>query len=85
MRSTDDLSAAARANLARLAKDRGESLAALSRMLGRNPAYLQQYIERGSPKVLPEDLRLMLAMHLRVDERVLGAREPWRPGMEEDV
>lgn len=30
--------------LERAAADRGESLAALSRLIGRNPAYLQQYV-----------------------------------------
>ncbi|RZM21939.1 MAG: LexA family transcriptional regulator, partial [Sphingomonas sp.] len=33
-----------RAALARLAAARGDSLAALSAMLGRNAAYLQQYV-----------------------------------------
>lgn len=37
------------------------SLAEASRKIGRNPAYIQQYIERGTPRVLPEKLRLALA------------------------
>ncbi|QDZ07437.1 hypothetical protein FPZ24_08060 [Sphingomonas panacisoli] len=68
-----------RQTLARLAADRGESLSSLSRLIGRNPAYVQQFIERGTPKRLDEDDRLALAMHFRIDERELGAREPWRP------
>jgi len=68
-----------RATVQRLADERGESLAWLSAMLGRNAAYLQQFVGRGSPKVLPEEARLALAMHWRIDERRLGAREPWRP------
>ena len=39
-----------REKLADLARERGESLAALSRMLGRNASYLQQYITKGSPR-----------------------------------
>lgn len=68
-----------RETVQRLADERGESLAGLSAMLGRNTAYLQQFVGRGSPKVLPEEARLALAMHWRIDERLLGAREPWRP------
>lgn len=68
-----------RANLAALASRYGESLAGLSRMLKRNPAYLQQFIERGSPRRLPEDVRLALAQYFRVSERELGARDPWEP------
>ena len=59
---------------------RGETMAALSRWLGRNDAYLQQYIKRGSPKRLPEDERRRLAQYLSIDERRLGARDPWKPG-----
>ena len=59
---------------------RGETLASLSQMIGRNDAYLQQFVRRGTPKRLPEDARLMLAYYLDVDERQLGARDPWRPG-----
>lgn len=68
-----------RLRLAMLAADRGASLAGLSRMIGRNAAYLQQYVERGSPRRLGEDDRLALAQHFLVDERELGARDPWSP------
>lgn len=68
-----------RTRIERLATDRRESLAALSRMIGRNAAYLQQFVRRGTPRRLPEDERLALAQHFRVDECELGAREPWRP------
>lgn len=33
----------------------------LSHAAGRNHAYLQQYVTRGSPRVLPEDVRLKIA------------------------
>lgn len=58
--------------LARIARERGASLSALSRMLGRNVAYLQQYVARGSPRILPERERRMLADFLGVDEVALG-------------
>ena len=58
----------------------GESLASLSQIIGRNDAYLQQFVRRGTPKRLPEDARLKLAYYLNVDERQLGARDPWMPG-----
>ena len=69
-----------RVRIARIAKTRGESLASLSRVIGRNPAYLQQYLRRGSPERLDEDVRLALAKHWQISERELGARDPWEPG-----
>lgn len=68
-----------RARLAALAPARGLALERLSRAIGRNPAYLHQYVTRGSPKRLDEDDRLALAQLLDVDERELGARDPWTP------
>ena len=59
--------------LADLAQKRGASLAALSRMIGRNPSYLQQYITKGSPRKLEEEDRRQLAEFLAVDEAELGA------------
>ena len=38
----------------RLCAERGEDFAGLSRMLGRNPAYIQQFVRRGVPKRLKE-------------------------------
>ena len=63
----------AREKLAILAQERGSSLAALSRMIGRNPSYLQQYITKGSPRKLEEDDRRHLAQFFDVDESELGA------------
>ncbi|SEN27389.1 Peptidase S24-like [Sphingomonas gellani] len=51
---------------------RGESLTALSTMLGRNAAYLQQYVRRGTPRVLDARDRRLLAQHLGLDEVALG-------------
>ncbi len=42
-------------------------------MLGRNPSYLQQYVRRGSPRVLPERDRRLLSEYLGVSEAALGA------------
>ena len=62
-----------RAALAELAAKRGDSLAALSAMLGRNAAYLQQFVRRGSPRVLAERDRRLLAEYFGVAESTLGA------------
>lgn len=59
--------------LTRLAATTGDSLSALSRMMGRNPAYLHQYVTRGSPRVLPERERGLLARYFGVAETELGA------------
>lgn len=64
--------------LRRLADARGVSLAALSRMLGRNPAYAQQFVARGTPARLDERDRRRLADFFGVAEAVLGAPEPRR-------
>lgn len=48
------------------------SLAALSRMLGRNPAWLQQYLRRGTPRLLPEGDRRRLAAFLGLADSALG-------------
>lgn len=64
-----------RERLATLAQEKGSSLAALSRMLGRNPSYLQQYITKGSPKKLEEEDRRKLAQFFEVAETELGASE----------
>ena len=58
--------------LERLIRERGEDYAGLSRLLGRNPAYVQQYIKRGTPKRLDERDRRLLARYFDVDEALLG-------------
>ena len=68
-----------RAFLARLIADRGENYGALSRLLGRNAAYIQQYIKRGSPRKLDEEDRRLLARYFGVDEILLGAPGPDAP------
>ncbi len=58
--------------LDQLIRERGEDYASLSRFLGRNAAYIQQFIRRGSPRKLDEADRRKLARYLGVDEAVLG-------------
>ncbi len=67
-----------RAELARLISERREDYAGLSRMLGRNAAYIQQFIKRGVPRKLAEEDRRKLARYFDVDESLLGgpARQP---------
>ncbi len=73
-----------REKLAGLARERGSSLAALSRMIGRNPSYLQQYITKGSPRRLEEEDRRRLAQFFGVAETELGASEEKSYAGEED-
>ena len=42
------------------------NLRKLSKLLGRNDAYLQQYIKRGSPNFLPEEERIQLCNILKM-------------------
>jgi hypothetical protein len=63
----------ARACLVALAAERGVSLSALSGLLGRNAAYLQQFVRKGSPRKLEENDRRTLAEFFGVDEAELGA------------
>ena len=48
------------------------SLATLSGAIGRNPAYLHQYVTRGSPRLLAENDRRTLAAMLGLSEASLG-------------
>jgi len=70
-----------RAALQRLIEERGEDYAGLSRLIGRNPAYVQQYIRRGSPRRLAEADRRLLARYFGVDETLLGG-PPIAPGLQ---
>jgi repressor LexA len=65
---------AQRAALAALMDEQGVRFAELSRVIGRNAAYLQQYVRRGSPRELAERDRARLAAYLGVDESLLGGR-----------
>ena len=65
----------ARAALQRLIEERREDYAGLSRLIGRNAAYIQQYVKRGTPKRLAEEDRRLLARYFGVPEAMLGGPE----------
>jgi hypothetical protein len=65
-----------RAALDRLIKERGEDYARLSRLIGRNAAYIQQYIKRGVPQKLDGDDRRTLARYFGVDDDLFGEPSP---------
>jgi hypothetical protein len=65
-----------RTALQRLIEERGEDYAGLSRLLGRNPAYVQQFIKRGTPRRLAEADRRLLARYFGVAEAELGGLAP---------
>ena len=58
--------------LERLCAERGEDFAGLSRMLGRNPAYIQQFVRLGVPMKLGEAERRKLARYFSISESQLG-------------
>ena len=61
-----------RHELERLCAERGEDFAGLSRMLGRNAAYIQQYVRRGVPRRLGEEERRKVARYFGVSATLLG-------------
>jgi phage repressor protein C with HTH and peptisase S24 domain len=65
---------AVRAILPQLAKAKGKSLRELSTAVGKNEAYLQQFVQKKSPKYLPEEIREKLAELLEVPEDVLRGK-----------
>jgi phage repressor protein C with HTH and peptisase S24 domain/lambda repressor-like predicted transcriptional regulator len=52
-------------------KEHGLDMARLSREIGMNQTYVQQYLTKGSPKWLPEIQRGKLARLLDIDEQML--------------
>ena len=48
-------------------------------MLGRNAAYIQQFVRRGVPKRLKEDERRKLARYFSISEALLGGPEDGAP------
>lgn len=47
------------------------SMKDLSKVIGKNDAYIQQFLDRNTPRVLPEREREIIARHLGVDEDYL--------------
>ena len=60
-----------------LIKERGESYSSVSRLLSRNPAYIQQFIKRGSPTRLDDsDIEPPHALGAEPPAYVLGVTRP---------
>ncbi|MBT9373208.1 S24 family peptidase [Rhizobium sp. CSW-27] len=54
-------------------KERGLTYKVISEQLGKNPAYMQQFMERNVPLKLKEDVRARLSEILDISEKELGA------------
>lgn len=67
MENTEEI----RKKIARLISDRGLNYAQVSLAIGKNIAYIQQFIKNGSPRRLGEVERHKLAAILQVDEQEL--------------
>lgn len=70
---------AVRELLEKLIRQNGDDFASISQMLGKNPAYVQQFIRRGTPRKLDEADRRKIADFYKVDEQLLGAGTPVKP------
>ena len=70
--------------LRRLIEERREDYAGLSRLLGRNSAYVQQFIKRGTPRRLSDDDVKLLANYFGVNPEELGVRDQ-QNGAETDL
>jgi phage repressor protein C with HTH and peptisase S24 domain len=62
----------ARHELENLIRERNIDYSALSRLLGRNPSYIQQFLKRGSPRKLDDEDLGVLAKFFGVNVEVLG-------------
>ena len=58
--------------LEKLCAERGQNFASLSRLIGRNDAYIQQYLRKGTPRQLKERDRRTLARYFHIPESILG-------------
>lgn len=67
---------AVRKRIAKAIKDRGLDYKSVSIELGRNHAYIQQFVERGIPATLKEVDRNRLSEMLDIPEEELGAPRP---------
>ncbi|MEE4199261.1 LexA family transcriptional regulator [Erythrobacter sp.] len=70
----------ARARLREIMRERGATLSGLARLIGRNPAYFHQYINRGSPRHLDEPDLLRIAEFLGVEAEEIATRDVARRG-----
>jgi phage repressor protein C with HTH and peptisase S24 domain len=79
---------ASRRRLLALAEERGVSLSSLSRLIGKNSSYLQQFLRKGSPRKLEENDRAVLARFFGVADREIGAtaeKSAARPATTRDI
>src|SRR5438270_711308 len=76
-----------RARVLKLIEERRTDLKHVSLAIHRNAAYLHQFVFRGTPKVLPEDVRRALAEQLDIDEDTLRHRKvpPRKPRLKPNV
>lgn len=58
---------AQRTHLLEIVKARGVDLATVSKAIGKNHAYLQQFVKRGTPRHLPESVRAALGEYFGRD------------------
>lgn len=63
----------ARESITRRLKETNRSMKWLSAKLGRNPAYIQQFVERGSPRDLSLEMKVKIAEILDMTLQDLGA------------
>ncbi|MEN3973364.1 S24 family peptidase [Sphingomicrobium sp. XHP0235] len=61
-----------RERLQELCRAHRVDFATLSKLVGKNPAYIQQYIRRGTPRELAERDRRLIAHYFNVSEEELG-------------
>jgi phage repressor protein C with HTH and peptisase S24 domain len=73
-----------RRKLEELIQDRGCNYASVSRLLGRNAAYIQQFIRRGTPRRLEKADVEVLARFFGVDPVILGG-QPTVPAQGDDL
>lgn len=62
-------------------QQRGEDYSSLSRLIGRNAAYIQQFIKRGVPRRLAEEDRRRLSRYLSIPEEKLGGPPASSPAL----
>lgn len=67
--------------LDRLITEHRDNYADLSRLLGRNPAYIQQFIKRGTPRKLDEADRRTLARYYGISQEALGGLPTSSPSL----
>lgn len=68
-----------RQTLEALIQARGLSFAGVSQLLGKNAAYVQQFIRRGTPRKLDEADRRLLAQFFGISEQRLGGTAEQTP------